>query len=51
MIRNILNKKALTDYELKKVLEALYHAERNAHPINRREWKRVSEIVKAKLNN
>jgi len=51
MTRNILirRKKTLTDYELRKVLEALWHAERNAHPVNRREWKRLSDVVEAKL--
>jgi hypothetical protein len=52
MTRNILirRKKTLTDYELRKVLEALWHAERNAHPINRREWKRLFVVVETKLN-
>jgi len=43
-------KQSLTDYELKKVLEALWHAERNAHPVNRREWKRLFAVVETKLN-
>jgi hypothetical protein len=53
MTRSILirRKNALTDYELKRVLEALWHAERNAHPVNRREWKRLSDVVEAKLKN
>jgi len=53
MTRNILirRKKALTDYELAKVLEALLHAETRAHPLNRREWKRLYGVVEAKLKN
>ena len=43
-------KETLTEYELKRVLEALYHAERNAHPVNRREWKRLYGVVETKLN-
>ena len=43
-------KETLTDYELRKVLEALWHAERNAHPVNRREWKRLFGVVETKLN-
>jgi hypothetical protein len=43
-------KEALTEYELRKVLEALWHAERNAHPNNRREWKRLFGVVETKLN-
>ena len=41
--------KKLNEYELKKVLEALFHAERNAHPTNRREWKRLYDVVESKL--
>ena len=50
LLAKVLNKQeSLTEYELKKVLEALFHAERNAHPINRREWKRLSVVVESKL--
>jgi hypothetical protein len=42
-------KAPLTDYELRKVLEALWHCEYRAHPINRREWKRLYGVVEAKL--
>jgi hypothetical protein len=44
------DKKALTKYEQAKVLEALWHAERNAHPLNRRGWKRLSKEVEYKLS-
>jgi hypothetical protein len=42
-------KPTLTDYELAKVLEALWHCSYRAHPVNRSEWKRLSDIVEAKL--
>ena len=44
------NKKSLTKYEQKKVLEALWHASYRAHPVNRREWKRLSKEVEYKLS-
>ncbi len=43
------NSKKLNEYELEKVLEALFHAERNAHPTNKREWKRLYSVVESKL--
>jgi hypothetical protein len=46
----IRKKQSLTDYELRKVLEALWHCSYRAHPVNRGEWKRLSEIVEAKLS-
>jgi hypothetical protein len=45
----IKKREPLTDYEVDKILEALFHAERNAHPSNKRAWKRVSEAVESKF--
>jgi hypothetical protein len=49
LLKVISKRETLTDYELAKVLEALWHCSYRAHPINRGEWKRLSSVVEAKL--
>lgn len=39
----------LTQYEINKIIEALGHAERNSHPLNRSSWQAVAERAKAEL--
>lgn len=39
----------LTQYEINKIIEALGHAERNAHPLNRSSWRDVAERAKSEL--
>jgi hypothetical protein len=39
----------LTEFEFNKIIEALGHAERNAHPLNREMWQRVAERAKEEL--
>jgi hypothetical protein len=50
LTRVIRKRESLTDYELRKVLEALWHCSYRAHPVNRNEWKRLSNIVESKLS-
>jgi len=45
----IKKREPLTEYEVNKILEALFHAERNAHPNNKRTWKRLTESVESKF--
>jgi hypothetical protein len=39
----------LSEYDYNKIIEALGHAERNAHPLNRETWQRVAERAKEEL--
>ncbi len=39
----------LTDYEFNKIIEALEHAERNAHPNNRGTWRTLANRAKEEL--
>lgn len=39
----------LTEYEFNKIIEALGHAERNAHPLNRSAWRLVADRAKEEL--
>ena len=39
----------LSQYEYNKIIEALGHAERNAHPFNRSTWRDLAERAKAEL--
>jgi hypothetical protein len=39
----------LTEYEFNKIIEALGHAERNSHPLNRSAWRLVADRAKEEL--
>lgn len=39
----------LTEYEFNKIIEALGHAERNAHPLNRSSWRAVARRAEEEL--
>jgi hypothetical protein len=45
----VKKREPLTDYEVDKILEALFHAERNAHPSNKRAWNQLTKSVEAKF--